>query len=40
MLAGCFGLLCAFAACYPEFAPLIRDSLQGAPRPAPWEVER
>lgn len=40
MLVGCFGLLRAFAACYPEFAPEIMDSLRGAPRPAPWEVER
>ncbi len=38
MLAGCFGLLRAFAALYPEFAPTILESLGGAPRPAPWET--
>jgi len=38
MMAGCFGLLRAFAACYPEFAPPILESLRGAPRPAPWET--
>ncbi len=38
MLAGCFGLLRAFAALYPEFAPVILESLSGAPRPAPWEM--
>ncbi len=38
MLAGCFGLLRAFAALYPEFAPAILESLGGAPRPAPWET--
>ncbi|HXF68372.1 MAG TPA: DUF1786 domain-containing protein [Thermoflexus sp.] len=38
MLTGCFGLLRAFAALYPELASPILDSLQGAPRPAPWET--
>ncbi|MCS6963810.1 DUF1786 domain-containing protein [Thermoflexus sp.] len=38
MLTGCFGLLRAFAALYPEFASIIMDSLGGAPRPAPWEM--
>jgi len=38
MLAGCFGLLRAFAALYPEFAPVILESLHGAFRPAPWET--
>ncbi|MCS7252166.1 MAG: hypothetical protein NZ572_07055, partial [Thermoflexus sp.] len=38
MLTGCFGLLRAFAALYPEFASMIMDSLGGAPRPALWEV--
>lgn len=40
MLAGCFGLLRAFADLYPEFAPRILEAFQGAPRPAPWEVDR
>lgn len=40
MLAGCFGLLRAFADLYPEFAPKILEAFQGAPRPAPWEVDR
>ncbi|HJW82839.1 MAG TPA: DUF1786 family protein [Anaerolineae bacterium] len=38
MIAGCFGLLRAFADVYPEHAPAILDSLSGSPRGAPWET--
>ena len=38
MIAGCFGLLRAYADRYPEHADIILDSLQGAVRPAPWEL--
>ncbi len=38
MIAGCFGLLRAFADVYPDRAQVILDSLRGASRPAPWEV--
>ncbi len=37
MIAGCFGLLRAFADVYPEHAEIILDSLSGASRGAPWE---
>ena len=38
MIAGCFGLLRAYADRYPEHAGLIFDSLRGSIRPAPWEL--
>jgi uncharacterized protein (DUF1786 family) len=38
MIAGCFGLLRAFADVYPEHAATILDSLGGAARGAPWET--
>lgn len=38
MIAGCFGLLRAYADRYPEHADVIMDSLHGGSRPAPWEV--
>jgi hypothetical protein len=38
MIAGCFGLLRAFADVYPEHRATILDSLGGAPRGAPWET--
>jgi uncharacterized protein (DUF1786 family) len=38
MLAGCFGLLRAYADRYPEHADAIFDSLHGSTRPAPWEL--
>lgn len=38
MIAGCFGLLRAFADVYPEHAETIHDSLRGSPRGAPWET--
>jgi uncharacterized protein (DUF1786 family) len=38
MIAGCFGLLRAFAEVYPEDAATILDSLGGATRGAPWET--
>jgi len=38
MLAGCFGLLRAYADRYPEQAEMIFDSLRGSIKPAPWEV--
>jgi uncharacterized protein (DUF1786 family) len=38
MIAGCFGLLRAFADVYPEHADIILDSLSGASRGAPWET--
>jgi uncharacterized protein (DUF1786 family) len=38
MIAGCFGLLRAFADVYPEHAETILDSLRGSPRRAPWET--
>lgn len=37
MIAGCFGLLRAFADMYPEHAGAILESLGGAQRGAPWE---
>jgi uncharacterized protein (DUF1786 family) len=37
MIAGCFGLLRAYADRYPEHAEVIEDSLRGSTRPAPWE---
>ncbi len=37
MIAGCFGLLRAFADVYPEHAETVLDSLRGSPRGAPWE---
>jgi uncharacterized protein (DUF1786 family) len=37
MIAGCFGLLRAYADRYPEHAGVILDSLGGSSRPAPWE---
>jgi uncharacterized protein (DUF1786 family) len=38
MIAGCFGLLRAYADRYPEHARVIMDSLRGGARPAPWEL--
>lgn len=38
MIAGCFGLLRAYADRYPEHADIIMDSLHGGSRPAPWEL--
>jgi uncharacterized protein (DUF1786 family) len=38
MIAGCFGLLRAYADRYPEHAKTIMDSLRGSLRPAPWEL--
>lgn len=38
MIAGCFGLLRAFADVYPDRAEMILDSLRGSARPAPWEL--
>ena len=38
MIAGCFGLLRAYADRYPEYAAVILDSLSGSIRPAPWEA--
>jgi uncharacterized protein (DUF1786 family) len=38
MIAGCFGLLRAYADRYPEHAKVIMDSLRGSLRPAPWEL--
>ena len=38
MIAGCFGLLRAYADRYPEHAAVIVDSLRGGTRPAPWEL--
>jgi len=38
MIAGCFGLLRAFADIVPEAAPVILESLGGARRPPPWEL--
>jgi len=37
MIAGCFGLLRAFADLYPEYAETVLDSLRGSARAAPWE---
>jgi hypothetical protein len=37
MIAGCFGLLRAYADRYPEHTEVIEDSLRGSMRPAPWE---
>jgi uncharacterized protein (DUF1786 family) len=37
MIAGCFGLLRAYADKFPEHRDVILDSLRGSPRPAPWE---
>ena len=38
MIAGCVGLLRAYADRYPEHADLIFDSLRGSIRSAPWDV--
>jgi uncharacterized protein (DUF1786 family) len=38
MIAGCFGLLAAFADLYPEFSDAIRRSLAGAGGAAPWDA--
>lgn len=38
MIAGCFGLLRAYADRYPEHADVIMDSLRGSLKPAPWEL--
>ena len=38
MIAGCFGLLRAYADRYPQHAAVIMDSLRGGSRPAPWEL--
>ena len=38
MIAGCFGLLRAFADVYPEYAQTILESLGGAKHGAPWET--
>lgn len=38
MLAGCFGLLSAYADRYSNHADVIHDSLRGLMRPAPWEL--
>lgn len=38
MLAGCFGLLHAYADRYPEQAEMIFDSLRGSIKPAPWDT--
>ncbi|MCC7362550.1 MAG: hypothetical protein IT317_23920 [Anaerolineales bacterium] len=38
MLAGCYGLLRALAAAYPEFSAPIEQALSGAGGRAPWEV--
>ncbi len=38
MIAGCFGLLRAYADRFPECRAEISDSLQGAPRGAPWDT--
>ncbi len=37
MIAGCFGLLRAFADVYPEHEETILSSLNGSPRGAPWD---
>ncbi len=39
MLTGNFGLLCAAAEVYPEWADPIRRSVAGAAGSAPWDVE-
>ena len=38
MIAGCVGLLRAYADRYPEHADLILDSLRGSIRSAPWDL--
>jgi uncharacterized protein (DUF1786 family) len=38
MMAGCFGLLRAYADRFPNRAEIILDSLRGSMRPAPWEL--
>jgi uncharacterized protein (DUF1786 family) len=38
MLAGCYGLVRAFADLHPEHHEAIGESLAGAPRGAPWEL--
>ena len=38
MIAGCFGMLRAFADVYPDRAEVILDSLSGSARGAPWEA--
>jgi uncharacterized protein (DUF1786 family) len=37
MIAGCFGLLRAYADRFPNHTEIILDSLRGSMRPAPWE---
>ncbi|HKZ86833.1 MAG TPA: DUF1786 domain-containing protein [Anaerolineae bacterium] len=37
MIAGCFGMLRAFADVYPEHGETILSSLNGSPRGAPWD---
>ena len=39
MIAGCFGMLRAFADVYPEYAETILASLNGLPRGAPWDSQ-
>ncbi len=38
MIAGCFGLLRAYADRFPDHTDMILDSLRGSIRPAPWEL--
>jgi uncharacterized protein (DUF1786 family) len=38
MIAGCFGLVRAFADVYPERQEVLLDALGGAERGAPWEL--
>ncbi len=38
MIAGCLGLLRAYADRFPNHAEMILDSLRGSVRPAPWEL--
>lgn|SRR5574341_18720 len=38
MIAGCFGLVRAWADLYPESQGIIMDSLNGGERGAPWEL--
>ncbi len=38
MIAGCFGLLRAYADRFPEHAEVIFDSLRGSIKPAPWDL--
>ena len=39
MIAGCYGLLRAYADRFPEHAEVILESLQGSIKPAVWETE-